>query len=149
MHLLLFAEAIQLFPDGTLFIHVGLILLMIFVLNRTLYRPVNDIIERRDRNKGGHSSEADKILADVEARENRYNKEVLDARSEGYALIEKEQKKAIAAREKKLAQAKTETADKFNADKAGIDKRTADARVELAGEAEAMADKIAASILKG
>src|SRR5688572_29923225 len=99
MYLLAFAEAIQLFPDGTLFIHVGLILLMIFVLNRTLYRTINDIIERRERNKGGHSSEAQAILADVEARESRYNKEVLDARSAGYALIEKEQKKAIAARE--------------------------------------------------
>src|SRR5687768_571596 len=99
MHLLLFAESIQLFPDGTLFIHIAILLVMIWVLNRTLYRPINRIIESREKNKGGHSTEAVAILKDVEGKQAKYNQEMLAARSRGYELVEKEQKKAAAARE--------------------------------------------------
>ena len=44
MHLV---AQIQLFPDGTLFIHIALILLMIYILNRTLYRPINRVLDTR------------------------------------------------------------------------------------------------------
>lgn len=148
MYLLLFAESIQLFPDGTLFIHVALILAMIWILNRTLYRPINKVLAARERNKGGHSSEAAEILAGVEEKESHYNKEMLDTRSAGYALIEKEQKKAVAAREKKLSEIKAEVAEKLETGKAEIEKQSAEARGSLSKDAEKMADSIAAGILK-
>jgi F-type H+-transporting ATPase subunit b len=149
MHLLLFAESIQLFPDGTLFIHVALILAMIWILNRTLYRPINKVLATRERNKGGHSSEAAEIIGKVEEKEAHYNKEMLDARSKGYSLIEKEQKKAVTAREKKLGEAKTEVAEKLETGKAEIEKQSVDAQKTLSKDAEKMADSIAAGILKG
>ena len=148
MHLLAFAETIQLFPDGTLFIHVALILAMIWVLNRTLYRPINKVIESREKNKGGHSSEADGLLKQVEEKESRYTSEMLDTRSKGYELIEKEQKKAVAAREQKLADAKADVAEKFDTGKAELEEQTAEARSAIGAEAEKIADSIAASILK-
>ena len=149
MFLLLFAETIQLFPDGTLLIHVGLILLMIYVLNRTLYRPINQILEARERNKGGYASEADSILADVEVKEARYSKELLEARSEGYTLIEAEQKHASADRDEKLAAAKAEAVSHFDTGRADLERQRAEARATIGTEAKRMADKIAASILKG
>lgn len=149
MHLLAFAESIQLFPDGTIFIHIGIILLMIWVLNRTFYKPINRIIEAREKNKGGYSSEADKILNDVGQKEARYTNELLDARTKGYELIEKEQKKAVAAREQKLAEAKIETADIFDNGKAELENEAAAARAAIDTEAEKIADQIAANILKG
>jgi F-type H+-transporting ATPase subunit b len=149
MHLLAFADTIQLFPDGTLFIHVALILVMIWVLNRTLYRPINKIIESREKNKGGHSSEAVGLLKEVDEKESRYTKEMLDTRSRGYELIEKEQKKAVAAREQKLADAKAEVAEKFDSGKAELEKQAADATAAIRTDAEKLADRIAANILKG
>lgn len=148
MHLLAFAESIQLFPDGTLFIHIGIILLMIWVLNRTLYRPINRVIESRERNKGGHSSEAVAILKDVGEKEAKYNNEMLDARSKGYELIEKEQKKAAAAREQKIREVKAEVAEKFETGKAELESQAAETRSTIGTEAEKIADKIAANILK-
>lgn len=149
MYLLAFAETIQLFPDGTLFVHIGILLFMIWLLNRTLYKPINRVLEARERNKGGHSSEAEAILSQVEEKETRYNKEMLDARSRGYETIENEHKKAIAAREKKLADVKTEVAASFDAGKAEIAKQSAEARKTIGTEAEKMADSITAGILKG
>lgn len=149
MHLFLFAESIQLFPDGTIFIHIAMILGMIWVLNRTLYRPINNIIQAREKQKGGHSLEADDILKNAGNKESQYLKEMLDARSAGYELIEKEQKAAAAMRDEKLNAAKSEIAERFNAERLELEKQTAQAHSEIGSNAEKMADKIAASILKG
>jgi F-type H+-transporting ATPase subunit b len=148
MHLLAFAESIQLFPDGTLFLHVALILVMIWVLNRTLYRPINRILESREKNKGGHSAEAAEILKDAEAKESRYTTELLDARSAGYELIEKEQKAAAATRDERLAEARAGFASTFESGKAELEKNAADAHSVIGVEAEKIADRIAANILK-
>jgi len=148
MHLLLFAESIQLFPDGTLFIHVALILIMIWVLNRTLFRPVNRILDAREKAKGGKGGAAVGILNEAGEKEAKYNAELLETRSNGYSLIEKEQKKAVEAREKKLADAKAEVAAAFDAGKADLEKQTTEARAEIGANAATMADKIAAGILK-
>jgi F-type H+-transporting ATPase subunit b len=149
MYLLAFAETIQLFPDGTLFIHVALILLMIWVLNRTLYKPLNRIIESRERSKGGRSTDAVDILKDVDAKEATYTREMLETRSKGYELIEKEQKKAVAAREKKIAEAKSEVAEKFTAGKTELENQSAEAHAAISIEAQKLAESIAANILKG
>ena len=147
MHLLAFADTIQLFPDGTLFLHIVIILVMIWVLNRTLYRPINRIIDSRAKSKGGRSGEARGILNDVEDKEARYSKEMLDTRSKGYELIEKEQKKATAERDKKIGEVKADIAEKFDAGKADLEKQTAEAHAAIGKDAEKLADAIAANIL--
>jgi F0F1-type ATP synthase membrane subunit b/b' len=149
MHLLAFAEPIHLFPDGTMFLHIAILLVMIWALNRTFFRPINRIIEGREKMKGSHSTEADEILKNVESKEARYNKELLDARSQGYELTEKEQQKAVAKRNQKISEAKAEVAAKFEAGKADLEKQVADARTALSADAEKAADKIATNILQG
>ncbi len=148
MHLLAFAETIQLFPDGTLFIHVGLILVMIWVLNRTLYRPINRVLEAREKNKGGHSSEAVGLLKETDEKETRYNREMLETRSKGYELIEKKQKAATEARDKKLIEVKAEVAASLDSGRAELAKQAAEAQATIRTDAEKIADSIAASILK-
>lgn len=148
MVLLAFAESIQLFPDGTLFIHIALILLMIWVLNRTFFRPINRVIETREKQKGSHGSEADAILSDVSEKQARYNRELLAARSEGYELIEKERTTAVEVRQNKIAEAKTETAEAVASGKNQIQEQAAEAHAIIAKEAEAMAEKISSNILK-
>ncbi len=148
MYLLAFAESIQLFPDGTLFIHIGMILIMIWVLNRTLFRPINRVLEEREKAKGGAGGAAEKILDEVSEKEAGYNAAMLETRSKGYEIIEKEQKKAIEAREKKLGEVKSEVAQNFESGKAELEKQTAEARSSIGANAEQMADKIAASILR-
>jgi len=148
MHLLAFAESIQLLPDGTLFIHIALILLMIWILNRTLFRPINEVIDAREKQKGGDGGEAASILKNVEEKESKYKNALLDARTTGYELIEKEQQNAAADREQKLAVVKAETAASFAAGKTDLEKEAAAARASISTDASKMADKITASILK-
>lgn len=148
MSLLAFA-GIQLFPDGTLFIHIALILIMIWVLNRTFFKPINRVLASRDKNKFGPGGEAEKILNDAIEKEAKLNKEMLSARSEGYELIEKQRAAAVEARAKKLADAKAESASKFAAEKQTLAEQTEAARAVIATEADVLAERIAGNILKG
>ena len=148
MILLAFAESIQLFPDGTLFIHIALILLMIWILNRTFFRPINRVIETREKHKGGRGGEAESIRRDVEDRNATYTRELLGARSEGYELIERERSAAVEARQSKIAAAKNETAENLNSQKDEVEQNAEQARAVMAQEAEAMAEKISTNILK-
>jgi F-type H+-transporting ATPase subunit b len=147
MPVLAFAESIQLLPDGTLFIHIALILLMIWILNRTFFKPINKVIDAREKNKGGHSSEADVLMRQVDEKQERYNHEILEARSQGYELVEKEKAEAIKARESRIAEVKDEVSRKFAEEKEGLERETAEARATIASDAEVMADKISSKIL--
>lgn len=148
MFLLAFAESIQLVPDGTLIVHIAIILIMIYVLNRTLFRPINRIIQSRESHKGGSLGEAGSILAEVSEKEAAYNKGMLDARSEGYQMIEREHSAAVAAREERLGSVKNEVSGKVSTDKQEIERQAAEAKKLIEQEADMIADKISASILK-
>lgn len=147
MVLLLFQE-VQLIPDGSLFIHIALILLMIWVLNRTFFRPINRIIESRERNKGGRSSEAQEILKNVSEKQSQYDATMLKARSEGYELIERERTQAITIQQKKVGTVKEEVAQLVARENAELDKQNKEVRSAIAQEANQMAEKISASILR-
>ena len=148
MSLLAFA-GIQLFPDGTLFIHIALILIMIWVLNRTFFKPINRVLASRDKHKFGPGGEAQKILDDAIEKEAKLNKETLAARSEGYELIEKQRAGAVEARAKRVGDARAESVSKFAAEKQALAEQTEAARAAIATEAEVLADRIAGNILKG
>ena len=147
MFLLLFQE-VRLVPDGTLFIHIALILIMIWVLNRTLFRPVNRIIEEREKNKGGHSSEAQEILKNVSEKQSRIEAAMLEARSEGYELIERERAQAVIARQEKIGEVKQDVEQTAARENTELDKQTREAHATIAAEAERMAERISSSILK-
>ena len=95
MHLLAFQETVQLFPDGTIFFHIALILFMIWLLNRTFFQPINRVIRSREKFRDIEGGEVGSILSEVDEKEAAYNRALLDARSEGYALLEKEHGKLV------------------------------------------------------
>lgn len=141
-------QEVRLVPDGTMFIHIGLILLMIWILNRTFFRPINRILESRERSKGGRSGEAQIILKQVGEKQQRYNETMLKARSEGYELIERERGAAVAQRQQTVAAVKEEVAEKIEREKQDLEQQTIAARAAIAADAEQIADKISANLLK-
>jgi F0F1-type ATP synthase membrane subunit b/b' len=149
MHTLAFEGSIQLFPDGTIFIHIGLILLMIWILNRTYFRPVNKVIESREKFRNVEGGEAGSIQIEAIEKEAAYNRALLEARSEGYAFLEKEHGKLVRAREKKLSETKAETDERISGEKREIERHADEAKATIGADAERLADQIAATVLKG
>jgi F-type H+-transporting ATPase subunit b len=150
MVILAFAEGsgVQLIPDGTIFIHIALILLMIWILNRTFFRPINKVLESRQKNSGGRNSEAQEILNQVEQKNAQFNAALLEARNAGYELIEKQRSKAVAKRTKKIDSVKAEVATLVSTEKEVIAEQTAKARQEINTEAKKLAEKISTNLLK-
>lgn len=148
MVVLAFAETVQLMPDLTMFLHMGMILLMIWLLNRTFFKPINRVLRARERNKGGYGGEAERILAEVSEKESDYTAALLEARNEGYELIEKERAAAVEKRSAEVAAAKREVSEFLEKELGELDEETAKAEAEIKVEAEKMADKISANILK-
>lgn len=146
MVLLAFQE-VRLVPDGTLFIHIALILLMIWVLNRTFFRPINRILESRERSKGGRSSEAQEILSKIGEKQSLYDATMLRARSEGYELIERQRAEAVAVRQERVAAVKEEVAQTIAQETAELNRQTVEAKATIARQAEQMAERISANIL--
>ena len=150
MVLLAFAESsIQLFPDATLLVHVALILIMIYVLNRTFFRPINAVLESREKQKGGRGGEAESILDNVSKKQKEYEAAMLAARNESYELIESERSAAVDAYQKIVADAKALASKRIADEKATIKDQVAEAKVAIALEANKTADKIASNILNG
>ncbi len=147
MFLLMFQE-VRLVPDGTMLIHIALILVMIYILNRTFFRPINQILESRERNKGGRSVEAQEILKQVGEKQTRYNQAMLQARSEGYDIVEKERGAAVTQRQEKIAVTREEVAQKIEREKQELERQTVAARTTIAAEAEQIAEKISSNLLK-
>src|SRR5216117_328254 len=95
-------NSIQLVPDGTLLIHVALILVMVYVLNRTLFKPINKILADREQKTRGQLGAAGDILQRVEEGLSRYERSLFEARAEGYKLLEQERAAAMKNRQERL-----------------------------------------------
>ena len=76
--------SIQLVPDGTLLFHVALILVMVAVLNRTLFQPVNKILQNRERLSGEGRNEAVRIASLANRKLAEYEADLRKARLDGY-----------------------------------------------------------------
>lgn len=147
MSFLAFAESIQLVPDGTIFLHIAIILVMIFVLNRTLFRPVNRVLEERERRTVGRSGEARGVLQRVEESLTRYERTLREARAESYRLLERQQAEATGERQQKVGLVKKEVGDLIEVQKREIQTQAEEARASLEGEARRVAATVSAQIL--
>jgi F-type H+-transporting ATPase subunit b len=148
MTFLAFAEnSIQLVPDGTLFLHILIILVMVFVLNATLFKPINRILEERERRTRGRSGEAHDILQRVEEKMTLYERTLREARAAGYQLMEQERAAALSERQASLDAVKDEISRSVAEQKETIHEQVEEARSTLDQEARGIAADIGSQIL--
>jgi F-type H+-transporting ATPase subunit b len=140
-------SSIQLVPDGTLVLHGLIILVMVAVLNLTLFKPINRILEERDRQTRGRLEEAQLTLKEIDKKLKDYERALREARAEGYQLMEQQRAEALRQREAKLSSVKEEVANFLSAQKRSIAQQADDVRSMLSSEARRLALEISARIL--
>src|SRR4029079_19596690 len=101
-------NSIQLVPDGTLLFHLAPIVMMVALLNATLLKPINRILEERDRRTKGRLSEAGETLRMVEEKMRSHEAQLRAARAAGYAEMERERTALSKERELKIGEVKSE-----------------------------------------
>ena len=141
------AGSIQLVPDGTLLFHLILILGMVAILNRTLLRPINRILEERDRRTSGRLAEASQVLASVDEKISQYEAALRGARARGYELADDTRKTASVDREHRIAAVKTEIGDWLVKEKASLRAEQDEVKTNLAQGAQDRAKEISSQIL--
>ncbi len=140
-------NSIQLVPDGTLILHGLIIIIMVIVLNRTLFRPINRILEERDRRTRGLLSEAEETLLRIDQSLRQYEQTLRGARAEGYQLLERQRTEAIRERERQIASARELLSKQTSKEKQEIRSQAEVARTTLSKEAKRIALRISSQIL--
>jgi F-type H+-transporting ATPase subunit b len=143
-----FAEnSIQLVPDGTLLLHVLIILVMVYVLNATLFRPINQILENREKRTRGRLTEAQEILRNVSERLAEYERALRAARTEAYALSEHERAAAMQDRQRELDEMRAKLAASIASEREAIQRQAEAARITLEADARGIAVEIGSRVL--
>jgi F-type H+-transporting ATPase subunit b len=146
--LLALAEnSIQLVPDGTLVIHIALIWIMVAVLNRTLFKPINRVLAERDLRTKGSLSETEALVKRVGEHIQQYESQLRNARSEGYRELEQEKLRSMKKREQKIVALKDELADWTIEEKRKLGEQTEQVRTTLEAESRNVATEIASRLL--
>jgi F-type H+-transporting ATPase subunit b len=141
-------NSIQLVPDGTLFLHIFLIILMVFILNLTLFRPINRILDEREQQTHGSTNDAKKIFKQVESDLEKYERSLRGARTEGYQLLEYQRTEALRERQSMLRSLREELELSSEQQKNSIYAQAEQARLTLDADSRQVAAKISRHILR-
>ena len=146
---MILAEAsIQLVPDGTLLFHLFLVVVMVVVLNRTLLKPINQILAEREKQIANRMSEAQALAAETDEKVRKYNNTLLEARSEGYRLLEKERAEGLKAKDERLKQSREQVSKEVAVQVEATRYQEQSVKRELEGQAAEMGNLISSQILR-
>ena len=146
--MILAETSIQLVPDGTLLLHLLMVGVMVFVLNRTLLKPINQILAERERQITGRRAEAERLAAESDDKLRKYNEALHDARVDGYRLLDKERAASLKQREEKLRQYRDQMSKEVATQVETTRQQEESAKRELDAQAASMSDLISSQILR-
>ena len=146
--MILLETSIQLVPDGTLLLHLLMVAIMVFILNRTLLKPINQILAEREKQVTGRRIEAERLAAESEEKLRKYNETLHDARLDGYRLLEKERAEGLKHRDEQLRRHRDELSKEVAAQVEATRQQEESAKRELDAQAASMSDLISSQILR-
>jgi len=141
------SSSIQLVPDGTLLFHLVLIVSMVAILNATLLKPINKILDEREKRTKGRVGEAHSVRASVDEKLREYESALRDARARGYALAEEQRREASLEYARRVAEVKAEVNEFLNREKKAMKADEESIKKALMQDAQLRAREIGAQIL--
>ena len=140
--------SIQLVPDGTLLLHLFMVVVMVFILNRTLLKPINRILAERERQIEGRLQEAQMMAAETEEKLKKYNDALHEARVDGYRLLEKERTEALKEKDEAVRLYREETSREVQQRIENTRRQEESVKKELEAQAGAISSLISTQILR-
>jgi len=134
-------------PDATALVVFLTTLVLVRVLNRLLFKPVNQILDERERRTRGYYSEARAMLAESEQKLSYYEEVRRQARAEGYRVVEQKRREALERHDQLLAETKREVAAMVAEARRSLREQVVEAKRYLEREAQRTAHAIAGQVL--
>ena len=138
---------ITVIPDISLVYQMINFLILLFVLNMVLYKPIRNVIKERRVKVGGLTSGAEKAVADLDAQKDAYKDGLKQARAEGLKKKEAFIEEASAEEKEIIEQINKKAQANFAAIKQQVAEETGQARKALEAEVDAYAKAIGEKIL--
>ena len=146
--LFLAENTIQLVPDATLLLHLFFIAVMVFVLNRTLLRPINEILAKREQEISGRLTEAQTLSAEAEEKHMKYQSSLREARADGYRLLEKERAAGLKEKDDQVRRHREKLSNEVAQQVHSTRQQQEQVRSELESQAATMGGLISSQILR-
>jgi F-type H+-transporting ATPase subunit b len=146
--MVLLEAQIQLVPDGTLLLHLLMVVIMVFILNRTLLKPINRILAEREKQIEGRLQEAQALAAETEEKRKKYNDALHAAMVDGYKLLEKERGDGLKEKDEKVRLYREQTSREVAAELDKIKRQEQSVKQELETQAASISTLISAQVLR-
>lgn len=146
--MVLLEAQIQLVPDGTLLLHLLMVVVMVFILNRTLLKPINRILAEREKQIADRLQEAQALAAETEQKRKTYNDALHAARVDGYKLLEKERADGLKEKDEKVRLYREQTSREVAAQLDNIKRQEQSVKQELETQAASISSLISAQVLR-
>jgi F-type H+-transporting ATPase subunit b len=135
------------FPDSTVFIQVVNFLVLIFLMNVVVYKPIRNILARRREKVGGLSGDISTARKTALEKEQELERALAAARSKGQKKKEALTEEAIAQEQKVIADINEKAATQLEQMRAKIAQDVAQAEKALEEQISAFAEAIAEKIM--
>lgn len=134
--------------DGSFLLIFVSVLILIFVLNNSLFKPIIRILDERDRLGAGRLKESRQMIAEYEKRLTAYEDQIRAARAAAFTDFENRRREFLAERTGLLTRTREEIRATVDAAKNEISVESAKARENLESDARAMAANISSRLLR-
>lgn len=133
--------------DGSFFIQLAIVLLVMAVLRQLVFKPYLDSIEARDAKTLRTREEADAVKARAVALAERYETTLADARQKATDARQKLRAEGTSRRDEVIGEAKRVSNAKMDAARAAIDAQYEGVREDLKGRVDELSGLIADKVL--
>lgn len=141
-------NSIQLVPDGTLLLHLLMVALMVFILNRTLLKPINQILSEREKQITGRRREARALAAETDEKLRKYQESLHEARVDGYKLLEKERAEGLKQKDEKVRVYREQLSNEVASQVENLREQEQSVKGELESQAASIGSLISSQILR-
>jgi len=126
---------------------ITLVLLLAFILDRLLFRPIARVVgERQDAIRSAQEL-ASSASARAESASREYEAALGGVRAEGYKLMDEKRREALARRARLLSEARADVERSLQDVSSRLDTQVAEARERLRQEADVLATLIVERVL--
>ena len=133
--------------NATLLVQIINLLLLIFLLNRFFYKPIQKIIEQRAETIEGGKVEADQLLARAGQEHTDYKAELNQGRQQVRQRLEEVRKQAEAEAKQAVQKAHNQAREEADQLMANIKAQMDQARGDIRQQAETVARSMASRLL--
>ncbi len=142
-----FAASITVIPNWTTFLQAANFILLVFLLNFVLYRPIRNILKQRKEKVDGLEQTIQGSTSDLAEKESTYAAGIREARKKG--MLEKDALVQAATDEEKqiLEKINADALEELNAVKAKVKQEAEAAKAALLEEVDTFANEIGKKIL--